>query len=114
MQDDPLMKIKNLRKMSKHIGREIANEMLIPLEEMTQFIKPSEIKSLVKQYSVYSNKEYLINTMGLQKVFTEAKNWILGIQLAKMASANEIEAVWDDEQNCMIFNKRGKNGKKSI
>lgn len=101
--NDPLMRLKSIKRISKHIGRDIAMDMAIPLEEMKDFIKPKEVASIVKQYCVYKDNEYFINSMILQKIFAEVKNWVLGIQLAKMASEGKIESLWDSEQNCMIF-----------
>lgn len=101
--DDPLMVLKDIKKISKHIGRDVATDMLIPIEEMKLYIKPKEITSMVKQYCIYKNNKYHINTLILQKIFAEVKNWVLGIQLAKMASEGKLETLWDSEQNCMIF-----------
>lgn len=103
MKRDPLVRIKNIKKISKHIGRDIASEMLIPLSEMKNFIKPKEITSIVKQYAISKNGGYYINTIILNKIFSEVKNWVLGIQLAKMASDGKLDTIWDEEQNCMIF-----------
>lgn len=106
MSDDKLMKIKNIKQIAKHIGKDIASEMMIPLREMKDYIKPKEVASIVKQYCIYKNGDYFMNTMILHKVFTETKNWVLGIQLAKMASSGKLETMWDEENNCMIFKSR--------
>lgn len=106
MSNDPLMKIKSIKNVAKHIGRDIAKEMMIPIQEMKDYIKPKEIASIIKQYSVYKNGDYFMNTMILQKVFTETKNWVLGIQLAKMAASDKMDTMWDEEQNCMIFKSK--------
>lgn len=104
--DDPLVKIKSINKIAKHIGKDVANEMLIPIKEMKKYIKPKEIASLIKQYSIHKNDNYLMNTMILKKIFTETKNWVLGIQLAKMASNGEIDTIWDEEANGMVFKSK--------
>jgi hypothetical protein len=109
---DPLLKIKNINQMSKQIGRDVAREMSLPLNELSQFIKPKEVRLLIKQYSVYKDEEYLINTMILNKIFYETKNWILGIQLAKMASEGKLDTFWDDEINCMSFSNTDQQSKK--
>lgn len=106
MSDDQLVKIRSIRGVAKHIGKDIAQEMLIPLKEMKNYIKPKEIASIVKQYSIYKNHEYYMNTEILQKIFSEVKNWVLGIQLAQMASSGKMDTMWDDEQNCMIFKSK--------
>jgi hypothetical protein len=103
MYDDSLMKIKDIKRVAKHIGRDTASEMMIPLDLMKEYIKPKEICSIIKQYAVTKNEEYYMNTLILQKVFSEVKNWVLGIQLSKMASEGKLETIWDEEQNCMIF-----------
>lgn len=106
MYDDKLVKIKNISKLSKHIGRDIANEMLIPLSEMKEFIKPKEISSIVKQYSIKKNSSYFMDSIILGKIFQEVKNWVLGIQLAKMASNEQLDTIWDNDENCMIFKSK--------
>lgn len=106
MNDNKMMKIKSIKRIAKHIGKDIANEMLIPIEEMSEYIKPREISSLIKQYCVKQDSDYLMNANILQKIFSEAKNWVLGIQLAKMASAEQMDVIWDDEENCMIFKSK--------
>lgn len=103
MYDDSLMKIKDIKRVAKHIGRDIASEMMIPLAEMKDFIKPKEICSIIKQYAVVKNGDFYMNTTILEKIFSEVKNWVLGIQLSKMASEGKLETIWDEEQNCMIF-----------
>lgn len=106
MNDNKMMKVKSIKRIAKHIGKDVANEMLIPIEEMGDFIKPKEISSLIKQYCVRQDSDYLMNANILQKIFTEVKNWVLGIQLAKMASDDKMDAMWDDEENCMIFKSK--------
>lgn len=103
MYDDPLMKVKNVIKASKHIGRDIANDMNIPIKELKEYIKPKEIASILKQYSIKKNGDFMINSVILKRIFSEVKNWIIGIQLAKLASSGEIDTIWDEEQNCMVF-----------
>ena len=106
MPDGELMKINNIKGISKHKGKDIASEMMIPIKEMKYFIKPKEISSIIKQYSIKKNDEYYMDATILSKIFTEVKNWVLGIQLAQMASEGKIDTIWDEEQNCMIFKSK--------
>lgn len=103
--DDNLVKIKNINRMSKHIGKDVAQNLNIPLHEFKEYIKPKEIKSLIKQYSIHKNGNYLVNSLILEKIFSEVNNWVLGISLCKMAVDGKIETSWDSEQNCMLFDK---------
>lgn len=106
MRDDEMMKVKSIKRIAKHIGKDVAKEMLIPIEEMSFFIKPKEISSIIKQYCVRDDSDYLMNANILQKIFSEVKNWVLGIQLAKMASEDKMDVLWDDDENCMIFKNK--------
>lgn len=110
--DNNLVKIKNINRMSKHIGKDVANSLNIPLSEFKEYITPKEVKSIIKQYSVCKDGEYLLNTLILQKIFSEVNNWVLGISLCKMASEGKLETSWDSEENCMFFEtlKGDKNG----
>lgn len=98
-----LIKIKNLNKMSRHIGKDVAENLNIPLSEFKQYIKPKEVRSLIKQYSIKQGDEYMINNLILQKIFLEVQNWVYGINLCKMAVDGKLETCWDSEQNCMMF-----------
>lgn len=109
MYDDKLVRIKNINKMSKHIGKDVAKNMSIPLSEFGEYIKPKEIKSLLMQYAVKKEDDYMLNTMILQKVFKEVNNWVLGIQLCKMSVKGDLDTSWDSEQNCMMFESKKEN-----
>lgn len=103
MHNEPLVEIKDIKRMSRHIGRDVAKNMNIPLSEFKIFIKPKEIRSIIRQYSIEKNGKYLINSMILHKIFKEVNDWVLGIQLCKMASSGEIDSSWDSDRNCMVF-----------
>lgn len=106
MDSDPLVQIKCINKMSKHIGKDIAKNMSIPIKELKDYIKPKEIKSIILQYAVPKDNKALINSMILKKILKEVNNWVLGVQLCKMASRGEIETCWDEEKNCMSFESK--------
>lgn len=108
--NDPLVAIKDLSKMAKHLAKDISKNKAIPLSELSEYIKPKEVKAIIKQYSIYKKNKFMINSIILQKIFQEINNWILGIELSKMASSGLLESYWDDEENCMTFSAKDKNG----
>lgn len=115
MEKDPLVRIKHLKKTAKHIGKDVARNREIPLDQLTGFIKPSEIVSIIKQHAIERDGDYLLNTKLLQKIFTDVNDWVLGVHLSKMASKDLIDTYWDTDLNCMTFSaKDNKNGKKII
>lgn len=115
MDKEPLVIIKDLKKTAKYIGKDVAKNRGIPLDEFTNYIKPKEIASIIKQYCIEKNGKYLINTKILQRIFTEVHDWVLGITLCKMATKDLIETYWDDKLNCMTFSpKVGQDGKETF
>lgn len=108
-EEDPLVKIKNINAMAKHIGRDVARSKSIPISELKEYITPKEVKSIIQQFAIPDEESYLINTSLLQKIFYEVNQWVLGIELCKMASKGLLETSWDDEQNCMTFSAKDQN-----
>jgi hypothetical protein len=116
MKKDPLVAIKNLKRTAKYIGKDVAKNRGIPLEDLSHYIRPREIVSIIKQFAIEKEEKYLLNTKLLQKIFTEVHDWVLGVSLSKMASNDIIDTYWDSELNCMTFSKKDdqEHGKKII
>ena len=38
-----------------------------------------------------------------QKRYDEILDWLIGVELAKMAADDKLECYWDDEANEMVF-----------
>lgn len=115
MGKEPLVAIKNIKKTAKYIGKDVAKNRGIPLDEFRNYIKPKEIISIIKQYCIKQDDKYLMNTKILQKIFTEVHDWVLGVTLSKMASKDLIDTYWDETLNCMTFApKENDNGTKIV
>ena len=107
-ESEELYLIKNIKKTAKHIGRDVAKSRKIEIEEFSQYIKPKEIVSIIKQFAVKKNNDYYLNTKKLEKILTEIHNWVLGVTLSKLASKDMIETYWDSGLNCMTFSPKVK------
>jgi len=105
---EELYLIKNIKKTAKHIGRDVANSRKIDISEFSQYIKPKEIVSIIKQFSTKKEDGYYLNAIQLEKILTEIHNWVLGVSLCKLASRDMIETYWDNNLNCMTFSPKGK------
>lgn len=115
MKRDPLVAIKNIKRTAKYIGKDVAKNREIPLDELSSYIKPKEIVSIIKQFAIEKDGMYLINTKILQKIFTEVHDWVLGVNLSRLASKDIIDTYWDDQLNCMTFSQKdNKHGKKAL
>lgn len=115
-EDNEMMRIKNISAMAKHLGKDVAKHRGIPLKNMKNYIKPSEIKSLINLYAERDKYgDLLVNNNILQRICNEIDSWVLGIELAKMASNDILETYWDDKTNGMVFKHKEKNnGKETI
>ena len=101
---DKLVKIKDINKMARHLRKDIASQQAVTIKELKDFITQEETISLIKQYSKKNrNGDYLINTKILDKIFTEMYNWILGVEVCKLASNGVFDVYWNDDENCMTF-----------
>jgi hypothetical protein len=101
---DNLVKIKDLTIAAKHLGKDMAKQRKIPIKEFKEYITVKEIKNIIKQYALRGKDgDLLINYKILYKICEEINIWVVGIELAKLASLDSIETYWDSERNCMIF-----------
>jgi len=106
MFEDKLVKIKDVNKMSKHIGKDVAKDMGIPLKEFKYYITPKEVKSIIEQYSLSKDDGVYLSSIRLQQIFSAINSWVVGIQMSKLASDGKIEVYWDEEQNCATFSAK--------
>ena len=101
---DKLVKIKNLTRAAKHLGKDIAKQRKIPLNKFREYITVKEIKNIIRQYALQDEDNgLLMNYKILHRICEEINTWVLGIELAKLASLDSVETYWDSEKNCMIF-----------
>lgn len=103
MHDKPA-KIKDLAKMSRHIRKDIAKQHGMPLSQLKFYITQNEVISLIRQYAEKNEEgELLVNCTILDRIFKEVYNWIVGIEVSKLASKGDFEVYWNDEKDCMVF-----------
>ncbi|NDC96199.1 hypothetical protein EBZ38_17440 [bacterium] len=101
---DKLVKIKDIDKMARHIRKDIAKQQGVPIKELKFHITQNEMISLIRQYAkVNEDGEAMVNCVILDKIFKEAYNWIVGIEISKLASKGIFDVYWSDEKNSMVF-----------
>ena len=104
--NDPLLKIKDLRKFVKYLAINTAKECGINTQKdkIKNYINASNIKQIVAQHAkIDKHGNMMINNKIFSKIQDDVLQWILGVSLAKAAAKNELECSWDNEKNCMIF-----------
>lgn len=104
--NDPLMKIKNIKKLAKFLAINTAQECGIDLkkDKIKNYINCSNITQIIREHAKKNkNGDLLINNKILYKIQEDITSWIIGVILAKSAANDEIDCLWDDNKNCMVF-----------
>ena len=106
--------IKDLNKFAKNLGRMVAKDSGFSHKQLKSYITVSNIKNLIIQYC--NGRKYgklLIDEEHTSKVCSEIFDWLVGVDLAKLAAEDVLDCYWDDSMNEMVFKyKENKNGKK--
>ena len=101
---DKLVKIKDVSSMARHIRKDIAKQQGVPIKEMKEYITQNEMISLIRQYSKPDEAgNLLVNGEIVDKIFKEAYNWIVGIEISRLAAAGTFDVYWSDDKNSMVF-----------
>lgn len=109
-----MYEIKNINKFAKSLGNMVAKDMGFSKKELHSYIRVSNIKSLIKQHcSIDKQGQLLIDEDQTSEVCNQIFDWLIGVDLAKLAADDELDCYWDDKSNEMVFKaKDKKNGKK--
>lgn len=101
---DKLVRIKDIEKMARHIRKDVASQQGVPIKELKFYITQNEVISLIRQYAkVDKNGQLMVNCAILDKIFKEVYNWIVGVEISKLASKGDFDVYWSDEKNSMVF-----------
>lgn len=104
---DPLHRIKDIKKLAKHLAKNVAVDCGLTIEDLKQYMTVKNAISIIKENAKINEKgEFLINTKILEKICLEMSGWLLGVNLAKLASDDVLDCYWDNRKNCMVFKKK--------
>ncbi len=107
MSEDPLHKIKDIKKLAKHLAKNVATDCGFTIDELKEYMTVKNAIEIVKQHSkINKNGEYLINTKILEDICLDISSWLLGVNLAKLAGEDILDCFWDNKKNCMVFKKK--------
>jgi len=111
-----MLRIKNLNKFAKHIGKSVAMDAGFDIQDLKKYISVKNIKGIIYQYSEMDEQgNRLISEDMLNNICSDIFEWLIGVDLARMASEDIIDCAWDSEHNCMVFsNKKGKKWQKDM
>ena len=104
--------LKDMDGFAKTIGLHVAETVGIPRKQLKQYIKVFNIKEISKQYCTEENGRYYIDDQSVDDIVQDVTNWVVGIDLAKLAASDKLECYWEDDINEMVFQTVDKVEKK--
>lgn len=106
---DPLHRIKDIKKLAKHLAKVVAVDCGFTIDELKQFMTVKNAINIIKEQAQKGKDgEFLINTKILENICSEMSGWLLGVNLARLASDDKLDCYWDDKKDCMVFRKKTK------
>ena len=106
---DPLHRIKDIKRLAKHLAKNVAVDCGFTIDELKQFMTVKNAINIIKEKAQKDeNGDFLINTKILETICLEISGWLLGVNLARLASDDKLDCYWDDSKDCMVFRKKAK------
>jgi hypothetical protein len=104
---DPLHRIKDIKKLAKHLAKNIAMDCGFTIEELKQYMSVKNAINIIKEHAQKDKDgEFLINTRILETICVDMSGWLLGVNLAKLAADDKLDCYWDSKKDCMVFKKK--------
>ena len=74
-------------------------------ENLNDFISVEQVASIVKAKSIGQDNDgyYVIDEEIFDDIFSDVRDWLYGVGLAKLAAKGFVECAWDNDSNEMIF-----------
>lgn len=88
------IKIQNLNKFTKSLAKDVCYHLDLTTKELKYYMSVTQAKSLVKEFCVKSDEDesYSITRENCKNCATEMQNWIIGFEVARMASDGSFES----------------------
>tara|TARA_B100001778_G_scaffold302117_1_gene278568 strand:- start:2418 stop:2810 length:393 start_codon:yes stop_codon:yes gene_type:complete len=100
--------IQDINKFSKNIAKQVAKYAGFSYKELKSYIKVGNVKQIIQNHSSFNQHGNMcINEEDAEAACEEIFDWLVGVDLAKLASNGDLDCYWDDEDNCMIFRGKG-------
>ena len=101
-----MYEITQLGPMAKRLGKAIAKDGNFTVDELKEYISVSNIKQIIKEFSMIKDGRLFIDEDGMEQAAEQVHNWLIGVDLAKLAGQDKVNCYWDDEKNCMTFEEK--------
>lgn len=104
-----LHKFKDIRKFSLKIGKFVARSAGYTVKELRSFINVSNVEGIVRQHATIEENCFKLSEKQAEKICDEILDWLVGVELAKMAAEGSLDCYWDDDRDQMVFKSKVEN-----
>ena len=101
-----IYEIKSLNSFSKSLGKQVAKQSGFSKNELINYITVKNIKQMVRLHASKQKGKMYIDEKRTLKICGEIFDWLVGVDLAKLAAQDKLECYWDDKKNTMVFKKK--------
>jgi hypothetical protein len=98
-EDSRPYEITRVNEFAKKIGKVVAKEIYMSMDELKKSISVKNIKGIIYEYSDTSEEGYpILTTSQLNMVCEDIFSWLAGVRLAKEAADDKLECYWNKEK----------------
>lgn len=98
------MQFDDLKNFSKRIAMFVAKQAGYSKKELKNFIRLQNVQKIVKSHSKRTfDGKYEVDEEEANLICEEIFDWLVGVEIAKLAADDIIQCYWDDEKNKMEF-----------
>lgn len=101
--DEELHRFNNLQKFSTKLAKFVARTSGYTFKELKAYIRPVNVKNIVKKHAKFVDDHYVMTEDQSYEACEEILDWLVGVELAKLAADDVLDCYWDDESNQMVF-----------
>tara|TARA_R100000278_G_scaffold53223_2_gene44645 strand:+ start:684 stop:1007 length:324 start_codon:yes stop_codon:yes gene_type:complete len=102
-------KFKDIRKFSLKIGKFVARSAGYTIKELRSFINVSNVEGIVRNHATMEEDYFTLSEKQAENICDEILDWLVGVEIAKMAAEDKLDCYWDDEINEMVFKGKVEN-----
>ncbi len=102
-------RFKNINKFSKNIAKLVARQGGYSYKELKSFINVGNVINIVKEYAHVEDDSFTLTVDETNMICEEIFDWLVGVELAKLAADDVVDCYWDDKDEQMIFKRKIEN-----
>lgn len=93
----------DLDKFSRSVAKFVARSSGYTFKELKRYIRLGNVKKIIKNHAQFIEDHYVITEEDAHEACEEILDWLVGVELASLASDGVLDCWWDNDRNQMVF-----------